>query len=506
MRAYVFLFPALLVCTSASALQTPDRAIKSNMQVDYLRETASAETWSEWFARGALYGRARLHVFAWDWNTAKETGTGQTRDNAMIGAGGRLIYKTARWQGWSATVGGYSTVPLLKDNMDTQVPLTNFGRAGKDTYRTRLDGSEGAINVLAEAYAEFRAAGWSLRAGRQIVDTVLLASNDTKMVPQTFEAVRADLRTLPRSKVTGAVVLRQKLRNHATFHSVLAYAKSTGNDDSGAHCGLSVKNLARSGKDTEPALLLLAAETRPVKNVRLALEYVGVPGELALTVGDASADFKAAFGWTLTPGVRWLRQFDRGAGAVGGAAISGVFALDKTFTAGAADLRKLASYDDPRSADGGLGAARLGLARGPWCFSVGLANIADEADIIAPWRGFPTGGFTRLMGQVDWLAGTRNRMARVDYDFGKTRLTSALKAVGACGWIDCDDRKVAEGTVSLTDRRILTFDVVATFRGLPQTEFKVRTAFVRADAKPSATDWKNYESYRELRVEMNHLF
>lgn len=506
MRAIVIIIPALLACASASALQTPERAIKSNMQVDYLRETPAVERWTEWFSRGSLYGRARLHVFAWDWNTAKETGTGQTRDNAMIGAGGSLIYKTARWQGWSATMGGYSTVPLLQDNTDAKVPLTNFGRAGKDTYRTRLDGSEGAINVLAEAYVEYRSVGWSVRAGRQIIDTVLLASNDTKMVPQTFEAVRLDLRAVPRSKVTAAVVLRQKLRDHTTYHSALAYAKSTGNDDSGAHRGLTVQNLARSGKDTDPALVLLAAETRPVKNVRLALEYVGVPGEFALAVGDASADFKLSSEWTLTPGVRLLRQFDHGAGAIGGAAISGVFGSDKTFTNGAADLRKLASYDDPKSADGGLGAARLALARGPWAFSAGLANIADEADIIAPWRGFPTGGFTRLIGQVDWLAGTRNRMARVDYDFGKTRLTSALKAMGACGWIDCDDRKVAEGTVTLTDRRILTFDVIATLKSLPQTEFKVRAAFVRADAKPSTTDWRNYESYRELRVEMNHLF
>ncbi len=506
MRALLLAVPALLFSTPAAALQTPDRVLKANMQVEYLREPARADSWSEWFARGTLHGRVRLHGFDWDWDTPKTDGAGQTRDNAMLGAGGSVVFRTARWHGWSATVGGYSTVPLLKENTAAQVPQTNFGRAGKDTYRTRLDGSEAAIHVLAEAFAEYRSADWTLRAGRQIIDTALLASNDTKMVPQTFEALRAELRAVPRTTLTAAFVLRQKLRDHTTYHSVLAYEKSTGNDDSGAHRGLTPQNLARGGKDADPALLHWTAETRPTKPVRLALEYVGVPGAFALVVGDAAAEFKLGAGWTLTPGVRWLRQFDRGAGAIGGAAISGAFALDRTFTASAADRRKLDSYRDPQSVDGGLGAARVALARGPWVFSAAVSNIADEADIVAPWRGFPTGGFTRLMGQVDWLAGTRNRVARVDYDFGKTRLTSALKAMGAGGWSDCDDRKVDEGTVTLTDRRVLAFDVVASFHRLPQTEFKLRAAAVRADAKPAATDRRNYESYREVRLEMNHLF
>lgn len=506
MRALFLALPALFVCAPAAALQTPDRVLKANMQVEYLREPARADSWSEWFTRGTLHGRARLHGFAWDWNTAKTTGTGQTRDNAMLGAGGSLIFRTARWQGWSATVGGYTTVPLLADNTDPQVPQTNFGRAGKDTYRTRLDGSEAPIHVLAEAFAEFRSADWTLRAGRQMIDTALLASNDAKMVPQTFEAARAEWRAVPRAKFAAAIVRRQKLRDHSSFHSVLAYEKATGNDDSGAHRGLTPRNLARGGKDAEPALLLWAAETQPVKPVRLALEYVGVPGAFALAVGDASAELKLGSGWTLTPGVRWLRQFDRGAGAIGGAAISGAFALDRTFTADAADRRQLASYRNPASVDGGLAAARVALARGPWAFSAAVANIEDRSDLIAPWRGFPTGGFTRLIGQVDWLAGTRNRMVRADYDFGRTRLTSALKAMAACSWSDCDDRKVAAGTVTLTDRRVLGFDVTASFHRLPQTEFKLRTGAVQADAKPSATDPRNYESYRELRLEMNHLF
>jgi hypothetical protein len=60
--------------------------------------------------------------------------------------------------------------------------------------------------------------------------------------------------------------------------------------------------------------------------------------------------------------------------------------------------------------------------------------------------------------------------------------------------------------MALTDRGFTNCDVTAVFRGLPQTEFKVRFGSARADAKPSTTDPRNYESYREMRFEMNHLF
>lgn len=501
-----FLILIALTGSTVAALTTPDRVLRGNMQVDYLRKPAEATSWSEWLAQGTVYGRVRTHFFAYDWDTEKDTGGSQTRDNDMWGLGGSLIWKSARWQGWSVTLGAYSTVPLHDGNTDARVPLTNFGKSGKDTYRTRPDGTEAAIHVLAEAYAEYAAPTWTVRAGRQIIDSMLLSSNDSKMIPQTFEAARFDLRLAPSTKFTVATVLRDKLRDHTTFHSLIAYAKPTGNDDSAAHRGLTPQNLARAGKEEDPVLWLATVEAKPRSDLKLAGEVVALPGEFATVAVEAVWEIKLADGWVLSPAARVLRQFDRGAGAVGGASLTGCFALDKTFTTSAADLRKLASYSDPRSVDGGLWATRAVLTRGPLGLTVGMAEIADEADIIAPWRGFPTGGYTRLMAQVDWQAANSNWMTRIDYDFGKTRVTSSLKASVAYVRIDCDARKIAEGTMALTDRGFTNCDVTAVFHGLPQTEFKVRFGSARADAKPSTTDPRNYESYREMRFEMNHLF
>ena len=110
------------------------------------------------------------------------------------------------------------------------------------------------------------------------------------------------------------------------------------------------------------------------------------------------------------------------------------------------------------------------------------------------------------MAQVDWLAGTVNRLVRVDYDFGRNRICSSLLVSAACTRMDFDDRKIAAGTVTLTDRDLYSVDVATTFRWLPRTGFKLRLGLAEADARPSLSPTFNYEAYRELRFDVNHFF
>lgn len=495
---------ALAFATSLPAARPEDRQIRPNMQVHYLEEPRAVGTLGGILSEGTLHGRVRAHFFSWDWENEKTSGGSQTRDNQALGLGGSMVFRSARFHGFSGTAGFYASRPVHSDNTAHAAPLTNFGRAGKDTYRTRLDGTEASLNVLGEAFFAYDTKNLTLRAGRQIIDSLLLASNDTKMIPNTFEAARVELRSLPKTKIGAAVVRRQKLRDHATFHSVIAYTKSLGNDDSGAHRGLTPQNLAAAGQDPEPLLLLLTAENRSIPNLRLAADYVGLGGLLSTFVADANYEVKTAGKWTITPGLRVLRQWDRGAGAIGGASLAGTFARDRVFTTGPADLLRLASYRAPRSLDGSLWAARVTVARGRLQMVVGTSRIADRADIVAPWRGFPTGGFTRSMAQLDWLAATTNRMARVEYDFGKTRWTSQLALAAGYGQMNFDARKIAAGSVVPTDRGIFNVDTVFGFRALPRTAFKIRLGFLDADARPGSPI--DQESYRETRLEVNRLF
>jgi hypothetical protein len=110
------------------------------------------------------------------------------------------------------------------------------------------------------------------------------------------------------------------------------------------------------------------------------------------------------------------------------------------------------------------------------------------------------------MAQVDWLAGTSNWTARADYDFGQNALCSLLTIGASYHHMNFDGRKVEAGVCSLTDRALLSVDVISAVRRLPHTTFKMRIGLLNADAKPAAPVAVDYESYRELRLELNHLF
>jgi len=45
---------------------------------------------------------------------------------------------------------------------------------------------------------------------------------------------------------------------------------------------------------------------------------------------------------------------------------------------------------------------------------LGYSKIADKADFTTPWRAFPTGGYTRAMGQTNWYANTSSYLLRAD--------------------------------------------------------------------------------------------
>ena len=128
------------------------------------------------------------------------------------------------------------------------------------------------------------------------------------------------------------------------------------------------------------------------------------------------------------------------------------------------------------------------------------SKISDNADIIAPWRGFPTGGYTRSMAMIDWIANTENWMVKADYDFDKAGLIPGMKVAVDYAKMNFDDAKLA--TSGLSDRNIIHVDIWQSFKALPNTEFRFRWAAVNAEPTPI----KSANAYTETRLEMNYLF
>lgn len=487
---------ACLFATSAHALKSEDRNIKGNYQVEYTKAPGDVNSFSEMFTEAEVYGRLRSNAFLWDWNNENAA----VQDNDMWGLGGSLVAKTGFYHGFGATIGFYGTTQVLDDNT---IPgsVTNFGKAGKDTYHTRADGTEGGMGNFAEAYLEYKNGKTDVKVGRQGIDSIMIATNDTKMIPNTFEAAVVENKNIPNTTVRAGYIMSQKLRDHQSFHSIIAFEKYNENDDAGVHKGLTPTLISAAGEDVNPEMVLVTATNKSIPNLKLDAEYIGLNGFFNTAIAEANYQIKLNDAWTLTPGVRYLRQMDDGAGAIGGAALSGVFKGNTTYTG------LSYGYTNPNSADGSIIMARLVAANGPLELSAGYSKVSDDADIIAPWRGFPTGGYTRSMAQVDWIANTKNWAVKAVYDFGKAGLVPGLLVAADYENMNFDDAKAWKST--FTDRTIFHVDAWQTFKSLPNTEFKLRFATVNAEpAYTSATVQSTVDnnSYNEYRFEINYLF
>jgi hypothetical protein len=485
---------ACLFATSAHALKSEDRNIKGNYQVEYTKAPGNVNSFAEMFTEAEVYGRLRSNAFLWDWNNENKA----VQDNDMWGLGGSLVAKTGFYNGFGATIGFYGTTQVLDDNTNPAYPNTNFGKAGKDTYHTRADGTEGGMGNFAEAYLEYKNGKTNVKVGRQGIDSMMLATNDTKMIPNTFEAAIVENKDIANTTLRAGYIMSQKLRDHQSFHSIIAFdtvSKVEGNDDSGVHKGLSTANIRTRGNgDIDPEMILLTAQNSSIPNLKLNAEYIGLNGFFNTVIAEANYKIKLNDAWTLTPGVRYLSQMDDGAGYIGGAALSNK--LQNATTSGTT------GYKDVRNVDGSIIMARLVAANGPLELSAGYSKISDDADIIAPWRGFPTGGYTRSMAQVDWIANTKNWAVKAVYDFGKAGIVSGLKVAADYENMNFDEAKAV--TTGFTDRDIFHVDAWKTFKDVPNTEFKLRFATINAD--PAIGTTVDYNSYNEYRFEINYLF
>jgi hypothetical protein len=486
----------VLVCALAAPLAAapkPKRILKDNMTEGYNVLPEVATTLSEAFTEGMLYGRLRMNAF-------KLYGRDESKhDPTGFGLGGSLIYKTAPLHGLSATAGFYTSQNMgLLDKDDAL-----YGKAGKDTFSRYdvLEDDDWGMTVLAQAYLQYRFHKADIKIGRQIFESFLTKSNDTKMIPNTFEGYTLASKDIPATSIELGYLTRQKLRDHTQFHDVITYndgkgktySKWNNNDDSAVHKGLSYAKLKAAGKDTDNDLIVAGVTNQSVENLTLDAWYTGVPDLFCSLMGEANYKIPLAGGWSLTPGLRYVEQFDEGAGAVGGAALTGS-------VAGMSGSAK--GYKDASSVDGKLYAVRLVLKKGAGSVLAGYSETSDDADLIAPWRGFPTAGYTRSMAQYNWEANTSSWMVKAFYDFGKAGLVDGFRTEIDYVYMNYDDTKEQLGGHTKTDRGNIHADMWYKFPFLPDLEAKVRIGLVDADDTTAGAD----PSYNEFRFELNYLF
>ena len=471
----------LALATSAQAtLKSEKVTLKGNMQVKFNKLPSSVNTIKEAFSEGIFYGRLRANAFYWDWDDQ----TSKNRSNRNLGVGASLVYKTAPINGLSGTIGLYTTQnPFFRMDKD----MVGFSKAGKDTFsRNKIknggnfDGNYG-MTVLGQAYLQYDMGKTSIKIGRQMFETVFTKSNDTKMIPNTFDAVTATIKDLPKTTIKLAYIGAQKLRDHESSHDVIGFNSWSENDDSAINKSLTVHGGSGSTQvGNKNELLVAAVTTKAIKNLKANVSYAMVPDVVSNLTLEAHYTIPVA-GMKIVPGIRYMEQMD-----------------DLDATGNVACLKgasKTTGYTNPTSLDSNLLAVRVDFKTKAFLGRIGYSKIADEADIVAPWRGFPTGGFTRAMAQYNWYADTETLMFRAGYDFGKADMIPGFSIMARYAIQDFDEAK----TGIAADSNVIHVDVRQNIG--KDMELKFRLGMSDADDKGGKD-----ASYNEYRLELNYFF
>ncbi len=466
------------------------RTLNGNMTLNYHVLPGEVDNIHDLFSEGIFYGRLRSNSFYWNWAAP---GANNDADKNM-GLGGSLIYKSAVLSGFSFTMGYYGSMnpSFWRPGSDS----AKFSKSGKDTfsrYKLKQTGNWG-MHALGEGYLEYNNGTVDVKGGRQLFESVFTKSNDTKMIPNTFDGVSAAVKIAPKTKVRVAWFGAQKLRDHEDSHDVITFKDVNGeswnnNDDAGKHRGLNYDNFLAAGEDPDHDMYLADITTKYIKNLKLTGSYLQIPSVLKDFVIEAHYKIPVFdSGWAVRPGIRHFMQFDDGGGAVAG---------DMNALGGS-----LAGYDPSvnGSLDSSLFNARLDVLMPDkkGFFRLGYSKVADEADIVAPWRGFPTGGFTRAMAQYNWFSNTETVMARAVYKFNPTWKASIRYAIQ-----DFDDNKNVP-----SDSDVIHIDTWTNIT--PDLQMRMRYGHVSADDSTlkagSLTEYKKDWSYDEFRLEFNYMF
>ena len=475
----------------------PKRELKNNMVEVYNILPPSTDSLTEVFTEGMLYGRLRMNSFVWDWS---KDDTIENKDNYAFGLGGSLIYKTAPMGGLSATAGVYySDSPFAALRADAED--IGYVKAGKDTFSRNsvINDNDYSMLSLAQIYLQYQAKKTTLKAGRQDFESLLISSNDTKMIPNTFEGLSAQSSIIPNTIVKGAYFYAQKLRDHTAFHDVITYNTASGHsmenqDDAAVHKGLSYANFTAAGETTDHALIVADLKNKSFKDVQIDLSYHGIPHVLSSFTTEINYIIQVTNEISITPGVRYMRQIDNGGGAVGGASLDGNLA---SWQSGLSSN----GYTNPKSLDSSLTMARLLLKKGPFVTQIAYSQVADEADIVAPWRGFPTGGYTRAITQYNWIANTKTTSAEIFYDFSKYNIIPGFSALVRYAIQNYDENKQLTSGGVQADSNVVHLDFRQHINAALNA--KVRVGLMNAENR---LDGRDIDSYNEYRFELNYLF
>jgi len=483
--------------TTSAQENTPRLAMKTNAQMVYYDTPGDVDTFTDMFTEGKFYGRLRSNTFYFWWDAP----SGKNDIHLISGLGGSILYKSATLSGFDFSGALYYSYAFFKAKNDPVFGL----KAGKDAV-SRFDfinTGDKSMAVLGQAYLRYRGIPQTeIIAGRQLIETFYTKSNDTKMIPNTFDALLIGTKAIPDTAIKLGYIYEQKLRDHTQSHSVLMYgdANSTSanapqwseNDDSAMHRGLTYTRLSAAGVSTRAPLIVGDIHNTSIKHLKLDASFYAVPDLVSQMMGEINYTFNLASNISITPGFRYIRQFDNGAGQIGGAALFGQLADEH----GASHGYKVAD-----SLDSQMIGARIVTKIENYAINIAFTKVFDEADLVTPWRAFPTSGYTRSMGRYNWFSNTKSYRLKVTRNANSTGVYKDLYMELSLLYSDADENKyITIGDVNLkyADQLYYYAGFVQNIPVLPALQWRLRLGY-------NDTDLEGLDNL-DARFELNYLF
>jgi len=473
-----------LLTQSLSAKETQKSAIKSNGELVYADTQKSVDSISKMFSEGDIYSRLRNNNFYFSYNTPDV----KHETHLVSAIGASFVYKSASLNGFDFNLGLYGSKAYFDENGLDKI---SHLKSSKDTLSRYKYANGGSTSLFAfgQANINYKLSQTNFTLGRQLVETFYTRSNDTKMIPNAFDGLVVSSKDLPSSKFTLAYLAKQKLRDHEENHSVLMYGDAnsttgvnkpewTQNDDSAMHRGLTYTALKAAGKPTDAPLIILEFQNKSLDNLKIDFSSYIVPELLSQAMGELNYKIKIG-GFSITSGIRYLKQFDNGAGAVGGASLY----LNNT------------GYKNPNSLNSSMIGARIVTKFDKYKINLAYTGVFDEADLVTPWRGFVTGGYTRSMGMYNWRANVKSYRLELVYGANNDGIYKDGFIQTSVLYMDGDNSKTE------TDSIFYYFGYIKNLKPAPEFQYRLRLGY-RDFIGVSST----ISSYLDSRLEFDYLF
>jgi hypothetical protein len=478
----------LFYCT-LSLLYAQKASIKANGEVIYFKKQLQSDSLSEMLKKGNFYGRIRNNNFLFHYNTQNSSHS----NNLIGGLGGSLIYKSAIFKGFDTTIGFYASHAFFDES---KLDSISYLRPGKDTLSRfeYVNSGSKSLYALAQANISYRYSKTKITFGRELIESFYTHSSNSKMIPNSFDGMVIDSKDISNTHLKIAYLAKQKLRDHQKSHAILMVGDENSapgllqpqwseNDDSAMHKGLTYTALKSASKPTDAPLLLVDVTNKSIKNTQLHFAAYSVPSLISQCMGEFNYNFHFQ-NITISPGLRFIQQFDNGAGGVGGASLLGdVSALNP------------GGYKNPTSLNSKMVAARIVSKIVDYKVNFAWTKVLDEADLVTPWRGFPTAGYTRSMGIYNWRANMASYRIEIVKGAKKDAIYTSPFIQASLLYIDGDTTK--KETKSL----YYYAGIIQNIPTLPQLQYRVRFGF-RNFIKESSS----LSDYIDSRLEFNYLF